>query len=140
MSIISAVRDFIADYDGLQDGVIVAIDSVGPDSVGYSIVPLPGQRIVSENIDGSSVREYPFAFRTSALTVDDGARLINSEFSEDFGAWLESQTAAGTLPTLGAGQTATSIEETLSGALYEEGESGQAIYQIQCKLVYEQTA
>ena len=139
MSVISAIRDFVADYDGLENDN-VKIDSVGPDTVEYSIVPLPGQRIVTENIDGSSVREYPFAFRTSALTLDDGTRLVNSEFSENFAAWLESQTAAGTLPTLGTGQTATSIEETLSGALYEEGESGQAIYQIQCKLVYEQTA
>jgi len=139
MSIIAAIQTFIKTYSGLESGS-VWIDKVGPDTVEYGIIPLPGQRIVDENIDGSSVREYPFALQTSTLTEDDARRLLNSEFSENFGAWLESQTEAGTLPTLGAGQTARSIEETLSGALYEQGESGQAIYQIQCKLTYEQEA
>jgi len=139
MSIIAAIQTFIKTYSGLESGS-VSIDKVGPGYVEYGIIPLPGQRIIEEDVLGNTVREYPFAFQTSALIDDDARRLLNSEFSENFSAWLESQTEAGTLPTLGTGQTATSIEETLSGALYAIGESGQAIYQIQCKLVYEQTA
>ncbi len=139
MSIISALQTFIKTYSGLENDHVF-IDKTGPDTVEYGIIPIPGQRIVTENIDGSTEREYPFALQTSEMTADDASRLDNSEFFEEFADWLEAQTLAGTLPTLGAKQTATKIEATLGGALYEQGESGSAIYQIQCKLTYEQTA
>jgi len=139
MSIISALQTFIKTYSGIAS-LNVWIDKVGPDTIEFGIIPIPGPRIVVENIDGSSEREYPFALQSSVMTADDATRLANSEFFEEFADWLEAQTEAGTLPTLGTGQTATNIEATLGGALYEQGESGQAIYQIQCKLTYEQTA
>jgi len=137
MSIISALQTFIKTYSGLES-TSVWIDKVGPDTVEYGIIPIPGQRIVTEDIDGSSVREYPFALQSSVMTADDATRLANSEFFEEFADWLEAQTDAGTFPTLGTGQTATKIEATLGGALYEQGESQTAIYQIQCKLTFEQ--
>ncbi len=136
MSIISGIQAFIKTYTGLSN-IGVWIDKVGPD-IEVGIIPIPGSRVVEENIDGSSTREYPFALQTCALTADDAARLDNSEFFEEFSDWLESQTLAGTFPTLGSKQTATKIETTSSGALYEQGDSGIAIYQIICKLTYEQ--
>jgi len=138
MSVIGGIQTFIKTYSGLSN-IGVWIDKVGPE-IEVGIIPIPGQRIVEENIDGSSIREYPFALQTCVLTADDAARLDNSEFFEEFSDWLESQTLAGTLPTLGSNQTATKIETTSSGALYEQGDSGTAIYQVVCKLTYEQTA
>ena len=137
MSIINALQTFIKTYTGL-DNTNVLIDKTGPETVEYGIFPIPGARIVEENIDGSSIREYPFALQSSVMTADDAARLENSEFFESFADWLESQTLAGTLPTLGAKQTATKIEATTGGALYEQGESNTGIYQIVCKLTFEQ--
>ncbi|MEN6300822.1 MAG: chloramphenicol resistance protein, partial [Anaerolineaceae bacterium] len=57
---------------------------------------------------------------------------------EEFADWLESQTAAGVLPTPGTKKTAESIEATGWGYLFEQGDSDTGIYQIQCKLVYRQ--
>jgi len=140
MSIISGIQTFIKTCPSLENDKVM-IDQSGPDTISYGIIPMPnGSIIVSENIDGSSTREYAFAFQTSAMTGDDAERLLNSEFQETFADWLETQSLAEILPTLGAKQTATKIEATDRGALFAQGESGTAIYQITCKLTYDQTA
>jgi hypothetical protein len=65
-------------------------------------------------------------------------RIENSGFYETLADWLEEQTKAGNLPTLDAGKTAESIEAVTWGFVYQQGESATGIYQITCKLVYEQ--
>lgn len=140
MSLISSVRTFVKTYAGLADGAPVFVDQHGAQPVEYAVVPLPGGGVIEAYIDGSSLREYPFALQSVEYTIDDAARLAAAEFYEGFAAWLEAQTEAGTLPTLGAGQAAVAIEATAGGHLYTHGTSGTGIYQILCRLVYEQEA
>jgi hypothetical protein len=71
-------------------------------------------------------------------TADELERLENSGFYEAFADWLESQSLVGTLPTLGAKQTATDIQALGWAYIYEQGQSSTGVYQIQCKLTYEQ--
>lgn len=138
MSILSAVKAYIATYTGLPTGAPLWVDFLGDNPSGYAIIPLPGERIVERYIDGGSEREFPFAFQSMESTADELERLENNGFYEAFADWLETQDKAGVYPTLATGKTPTGIEATGWGYLFQQGESDTGIYQIQCKLTYEQ--
>ena len=138
MSMISAIQTYIKTYSSLAANAPVWVDYIGKEPTQYAISPLPGARIVESNIDGSTTREFPFAFELVEFTADDATRLENLGFFEAFADWLETQNDAGTFPTLAAGKTPEKIEALGWGYLLDEGESGTGVYQIQCKLTYEQ--
>ncbi|MBV5322617.1 MAG: hypothetical protein JZU60_02130 [Ilumatobacteraceae bacterium] len=138
MSIISSVKTYLATYTGLATGAPLWVDHLGSTPTEYAVVPLAGSRIAERYIDGGSSREFPFAFQSMESTADELERLENSGFYEAFADWLESQSLVGTLPTLGAKQTATDIQALGWAYIYEQGQSSTGVYQIQCKLTYEQ--
>jgi len=138
MSIISALRTYLLTCPSLASGALVLVDHAGSEPIGYSIVPMPGERIAKTYVTGKTVREYPFAFQTVASTADNLARIESAAWNEIFADWLEAQTKAGSLPTLDTGKTAIGVEAVNWGYLYEEGESQTGIYQIVCKLTFEQ--
>lgn len=140
MSVISALRTYLATYSGLVTGAPLWVDYLGQVATEYSITPLAGTRIIETNINDSTVREFPFAFQSTESTADNLERLENIGFYEAFADWLEAQTNAGALPTLATGKTAIKIQSLGWAYLYEQGTSGTGIYQIQCKLTYEQIA
>ena len=122
----------------MKTGAPLWVDYLGSDPTQYAVVPLAGGKIVASYIDGSSQREFPFAFQSMESTADDLERLENNGFFEAFADWLDSQTEAGLLPTLAAGKTPELIEATSWGYLYQQGESESGIYQVNCRLVYQQ--
>ena len=138
MSIISSVRTYLATYTGLKTGAPLWVDYLGNNPSEYAVIPLAGGKVVETYIDGSSQREFPFAFQSMESTADDLERLENSGFFETFSDWLETQSEAGILPTLAAGQTSELIEATGWGYLYQQGNSDTGVYQIQCRLEYKQ--
>lgn len=139
-SVLDGIMQYLKTYTGLVSGAPVWVDFLGQSPTEYGVIPLPGARIVEEYLNGATLREFPFAFNATLATADDTTRLTNSDFFETFAAWLESQTDAGTLPALEAGKTAEEIIATGWGYLFQQGDSGTGIYQIQCKLIYGQTA
>jgi hypothetical protein len=139
-SIIEGVRAFIRTYTELSDDAPVWVEYLGPDPTEYAILPLAGGRVIETYITGKRFMEYPFALRSMESTADDSARLENNGFYEAFAEWLDDQTDAGTLPELPSGKTADEIEALGWGYLYEQGESETGIYQVQCRLVYEEEA
>jgi hypothetical protein len=106
--------------------------------VNYAIYPIAGQKIRQRYLNGGSEREFPFSFQTINGTEEDVQRLENLSFFEAFSDWLEAQTDAENFPNLGPKKTVTSIEALTGGYMYEQGDSASAVYQITCKLVYEQ--
>jgi hypothetical protein len=138
MSIISALQIYLKTYSSIPAAVPVMVDYLSIIPAGYAIIPLAGNKIVESYVDGSSLREFPFAFQSMQSTADDLARLENNGFFEAFSDWLDSQTAAGTLPTLATGRTPVEISAIGWGYLYQQGESDTGVYQVQCKLIYEQ--
>jgi hypothetical protein len=140
MSLISALRTYVAGYSSLTTGAPLWVDYLGKEPDQYAIIPLPGARKIEEYIDGGSLREFPFALQAVFSTVAQAERVGSSEFFEAFAEWLDSQTKAGSLPSLGTGKTAIEIEATSWGFLLEQGDSGTGIYQISCRLEYEQEA
>ena len=139
MTIIESLKAYLKTCPSLADGALLEVDHNGP-AIQYAIVPVPGARVLETYLDGSSLREFPFAFQTAAITAVDAERIDNAGFQETFADWLEAQTEAGNLPALDAGKTAESIAATSWGYLFEQGESDTGIYQIQCKLTYRQAA
>lgn len=138
MSIIEALKTYMATYSGFASGAALQVDQLGNTPTQYALMPLPGARVVESYIDGGTSREFPFALQSMESTADDLERISNSGFYEALADWFETQTDAGTLPTLDTGKTATGIEALGWGYLFEFGESGTGIYQIQCKLTYTQ--
>lgn len=137
MSMIESVRDFLLTYSGMANALI-HVDALGNTPIEYAVIPLPGDRKIAEYLDGKTQREYPFLIQSVFSTADEAERIENSGFYETLADWLEEQSDAGNLPTLGSGKTAESINAVSWGFVYEQGESGTGIYQISCVLRYEQ--
>lgn len=137
MSMIEAVRNYFLTYTPMAESLI-HVDALGSTPTEYAIVPLPGERITATYLDGKTEREFPFLIQSVESTADELERLENSGFYEALADWLEAQSEAGNLPNLGSDKTAESINAVSWGFVYEQGESGTGIYQITCKLVYEQ--
>jgi len=137
MTVLSAVQTFIKTYSPISN-IPVLIDFLAAEPTQFAIMPLPGAQIVEKYINGGSTREFPFAVQSMESTADELERLENIGFYETFADWLESQTELDNLPTLTTGKTATKIEALGWASLYEQGQSSTGIYQIQCKLTYDQ--
>jgi hypothetical protein len=139
-TIIQSIKDYLATYSELESGAPVWVDYLRPTPGDYAIIPLPGGRKLEEYLDGSSLREFPFAFQKSVSTANELERLATTGFFEEFAEWLDDQTNSSTYPTLQAGKTPEKIEAVNWGSLFEQGESDTGIYQIQCRLEYFQSA
>jgi hypothetical protein len=138
MSIISALREYLAEYESLKTGSPVLINYLDTMPTGYTIIPLSGERIIETYLDDSTLREFPFAFQSMESTSADLERLENIGFFEAFSDWLEQQTLAEDFPDLDDDKAPIEIAALGWGYLYQQGESQTGIYQIQCKLTYQQ--
>lgn len=137
-SIIEGVRDYLRTYTGLSSGAPIWVEYLGNEPTEYALLPLAGGRVIETYINGKRLMEYPFAFRSMESTADDLARMENNGFYEAFAQWLDDQTNLGNLPALPTGMVAEEIEALGWGYLYEEGDSKTGIYQVQCRVIYEQ--
>lgn len=140
MTLIESVRTYLLTYNGLEDNAAFLVDVLGKEPTQYSLVPLPGATILETYINGSTLRQFSFALQSMEYTADDPTRIVNYAFYEAFSDWIETQNEARNFPTLSAGKTPESIEVLGQPILFEFGESGTGIYQIQCRLVYKQNA
>lgn len=140
MSLLSSVKTYLLTYGGLKSGAGFLVDVIGKTPTQYAVVPLPGNPILETYLDDSSLRQFAFALQSQESTADDAARIANYEFYESFAAWIETQNKAGVFPLLAVGKTPEAIEVLGQPILFEFGESGTGIYQIQCRLVYGQAA
>ena len=139
MSIIGEMVTYLKGYSGLVMGAPLWVNHLGGTATQYAILPLPGEKVIEVDILDRKTCEYPFAFQSMESTADDLARLENLGFYEDLAAWFDSQTEAGELPDLGPKKTAIAIEALTWGYIFEQGESQTGVYQVNCRLVYEQT-
>lgn len=139
MSIIQAVRDYIAACPLLKDGRILGVDRIGADAIEYSIDVLPCEPIVKKYTDGSKVKQFQFAFSSREAYGKDVIQGIqNSAFYEDFADWIARNDDAGNYPDLGAFRSVRSIELTSGGYALDVTET-TARYQMQLRLTYLET-
>ena len=140
MSVIASLRTYFLTCPALATGALLLVDHLGETPIQYALIPTAGEKVLETHVDDSSVRAMPFLFRSMESTADDLERIETAGFYETLGDWLESQTRARTLPSLGAGKLAESIAAANWGYLFEEGVSSTGIYQISCVLTYRQSA
>jgi hypothetical protein len=135
-SITQGIREFLETYSPLAGGVYV--EFVGEQPTEYAVVMLPELEKIQEYIVHGGIYGRHFLLNMRAATNEDADRLINNGFYEDFAEWLETQSEAGTLPSLPTGYTALSIEALSNGFIMESSDVlSTAVYSINCRLVYE---
>lgn len=137
-SIIEALRTYIQTYTGLESGAPVWVHYLDAAPVQYSIFPLAGARVISEDILGNRRMEFTFALQSRESTSEDIDRLESMGFYESFAQWLDDQTRLKVFPSLQSDLHPELIGALGWGILYQHGDDETATYQIQCRLVYTQ--
>lgn len=136
MSIIEAVRNYIASCPLLKDGRILGVDRVGADAIEYSIDVLPSEPVLKKYVDGSKIKQFQFAFSSREAYGRDVVQSVqNSAFYEDFADWVGRNDDAGIYPDLGDLRPVRSIELTSGGYAIDVTET-TARYQIEMRLTY----
>ncbi len=135
--IIESVRSYIAGFSGLKDGCLL-VDILGDKPIEYVIESVPCDPIYKRYVDGDCQKQFQFIFASREYFSDDVAQNIaNLGFYEEFEDWITDNNYEGTLPDLGEGRSAVSIEVTTRGyAFSADGETAR--YQIQLRLIYEE--
>lgn len=131
---IEAVRTWFRTCPLLRKDTIFGVDKLGADPVGYEIAPLSCNPVVKKYVDGSSIRQFQFAF-ASREVYDEQQNMQNTAFYEQLQDWLEKQTDIGNLSALGEGKKARDLQILSSGYVYDTGDS-TAIYQMELSLLY----
>jgi hypothetical protein len=131
---ITEIRNWFASCPILQKETILNVDTLGADPVEYEIAPLSCDPIVKKYTDGSSIRQFQFAF-ASREKYDGEQNMQNTSFYEQLQSWVEEQSENGNLPALGNGRKARAIQILSCGYVYDTGDS-TAIYQMELSLLY----
>ena len=140
VTVLSAIHLFLRTYTPLSDGTTLILTDQLKEAISYNVVPLPGTIWLERWIGGGGTKQFDFALQAAFQTAAEETRLNNSQFHQALSEWLDAQTEAGVLPDLPVGKTAERIEAVQAGFLYQEGQSGQGVYQINCRLVYSEEA
>ena len=135
---IQAVRNYFQGYIDIKDSSApLWVNYLKAEPVGYSLVPIAGNRKVSTYVHGNSgLREFVFAFQSARFTENEAERIGNIEFFETLAEWLDDQSELNNLPEMPTGFNVSSIEAFGDGYLFEQGESQTGVYQIQCRMEY----
>lgn len=136
-SLTDSVRTFLLGCPYLKDGVF-NVDYLGTSPTEYTVDTIPSDNIIKQYVDGSSVRQFVFAFGSvEPYGSDVDNNLANSTFYEDFAAWMDEKSRNREFPDLGADKSAIEIKAQGAGYVVENTENA-ARYQVQCRLVYTQ--
>ena len=116
----------------------IGVDHLDKDDTAYMISTVPAKKIIKTYIDGSSDRQYVFAFCSRESYGPDVRRQIeNIKFYELFDEWLDECTETKDFPDLGENIQVKKIEAQSTGYLFDVG-ADKARYQIQCRVIYHQ--
>lgn len=131
---IETVRTWFRSCPLLRKDTVFGVDKLGADPVNYEIAPLSCNPVVQKYVDGTTVRQFQFAF-ASREVYDEQQNMQNTAFYEQLQEWLEEQSDRGNLPALGEGKKARELQILSSGYVYDTGDS-TAIYQMELSLIY----
>jgi hypothetical protein len=137
MSILEAIKTYMLTFPLLKDDALFLSDHSSGDIVQYSIIQIPGTRVLEEDLLGNESCQYTFAFQSIESTMDELARFANASFYDELETWLKSQSAQNILPAMESSQHPEKIETLSWGYLMQE-QTGTGVYQVQCRLLYTQ--
>ena len=99
-TIIDALTKYFIKCELLRDGAM-RVDYLGEKPVEYTLETMPTDPIMKRYADGSTVRQYLFAFGSREYYSQDRLQNIkNSGFYEKLSDWVEAKSKAGELPEL----------------------------------------
>lgn len=131
MSIIGALRSYLAEYEGID--LLLTDVTMGAGS--YALSP-SANGILKRDILGNVTHQNSYIFTAKEHGGDEVDRQDNYDFLEGFCQWLEGRNERRDLPQLPSPYLPVSLEVSnvmLMGA--EEG--GDAIYQVQIQFIYQ---
>jgi len=134
----AVVRDYLITCPVLNGAAKVGVNFLGDRPTEYTVDTTPVSPVVKMYADGASLRQYVFIFASKEYYSPDVLENLDLiGFYEQLADWFDAQTKANTLPDLGEGKSAVSIETLTSGYLFDAAEDN-ARYQIQARLKYYQ--
>ncbi len=136
MSVIKALRGFLAGYDGMELTEPIFTDQLtGEKTVGYALAPA-GNAKTETDILGNKTYQRSYVFYAKTAAGDEVDRQDNQDFIEAFTDWLEEQDDTGNYPALGGGKEIEGITVS-NGLLFDVSEDGRTgTYQVQIQLIY----
>lgn len=139
MTNIEWVRDLLRSCPALKEAASIVVGQLQDRVDFFSIDPLPGGGVLSEDLDGTKVRAFPFTVSSCQCTADEASRLESNGTFEKLCEWMDEVTMEERLPEMGGEKFPDSIEATGWGYLFQrEDDPSTAVYQISCRLVYTQ--
>ena len=113
MSMIGSIRDFIEKNCPLVENGEILVNYLSEEAVEYAIEEVPMNPILTNYIDGSSLRQLVFIFASRNFYSEDiKTNLKSSEFYEKFADWLEDMNKKRKFPNLGENKTVKRILAT----------------------------
>lgn len=136
-TIIQYLRDLLLGCPALADAAGITVDQLMGEPDYFSIDPLPGSRLLAQELDGTKTWEFPFSVSAWRCTADEASRLESNGVFERLASWMEEQTEEDLLPDMPGNAIAEALSCTSWGyLLQQEGDPTSAIYQISCVLTY----
>lgn len=137
-SLIECVRDFVLTFPELDEEGCLYVDYLGDQAIEYSVEAVPCDPVFRRYTDGGCMKQFLFVFASREFYSADVNQCIeNLAFYEHFEHWITDNNLNGELPDLD-GRTPVSIE-VLTGGYAFDADTNTARYQMQLRLLYEDT-
>lgn len=134
-SIIQGIADYLLTCPLLKDGVF-RCDALGTGAVEYAVETGIFTPVLRHFVNGDSERQYQFNFTSREFySMDRLQNIENTEFYENFAAWIEENNRNGFFPDMPSGCYPQEINILSPGYLFDASMQN-ARYQIQLQLVY----
>lgn len=134
-SIIQGIADYLLTCPLLKDGVF-RCDALGTGAVEYAVETGIFTPVLRRFVNGDSERQYQFNFTSREFySMDRLQNIENTEFYENFAAWIEENNRNGIFPDMPSGCHPQEINILSPGYLFDASMQN-ARYQIQLQLVY----
>lgn len=134
-SIIQGIADYLLTCPLLKDGVF-RCDALGTGAVEYAVETGIFTPVLRRFVNGDSERQYQFNFTSREFySMDRLQNIENTEFYENFAAWIEENNRNGIFPDMPSGCYPQEINILSPGYLFDASMQN-ARYQIQLQLVY----
>lgn len=136
-TVIGWLRDLLSGCPALASAAGVTVDQLKGEFDQFSIDPLPGAKLLAEDLDGTRYREFPFTVSSFRCTAEEANRLESNGVFAALADWMEELTDGDQFPAMPGQAVAEELRCTSWGYLFQqEGDPTSAIYQISCVLRY----
>lgn len=135
MSIISALQDYLIQFDGMALRSISEVLTDRPDCVisRYAIAPA-GNSCSGTDVTGRRIYRNSYVFYAEERTDAEADRAETWDFLEMFTAWMENQAERGNYPKLPENYVVENLEVSNAMLVEVNDKSGNGIYQVQIQL------